>query len=71
MTNEVPKDKAVEPAALLECHLTFLDDLRDSADTNMFGARPYLMEEFPELSHAEAKDILIYWMKTFSKRHKQ
>ena len=40
----------------------FLDDLRDSGATNMFGAAPYLMEAF-ELNKSEAKRILIEWIK--------
>lgn len=39
-------------------HLRWLDDLRESGKTNMFGARPYLMEEFEELTEAEAGAIL-------------
>ena len=41
---------------------TFLNALRDSAVTNMFGATPYLLEEFPELSKQEARAILSEWM---------
>lgn len=37
------------PAYLTDDHLEYLDGLRESGATNMFGARPYLMEEFPEL----------------------
>ena len=52
-------------------HLEYLDDLRESGITNMFGARPYLIGEFPKdkLSKKEAQEILLYWMKTFSERH--
>lgn len=46
-------------------HLEFLDDLRESGVTNMFGARPYLMEEFELLTEEEASAILGYWMKSF------
>jgi hypothetical protein len=35
----------------------------------MFGARPYLMEEYPDLSKNEAGQVLQYWMNTFSERH--
>jgi len=58
-----------KPETLTEEHLVYLDDLRESGDTNMFGARPYLMDEFPELSPSEAAKILTYWMQTFSERH--
>jgi len=45
-------------------HLEFLDALRDSGITNMFGARPYLVNEFA-LSEDDAIQILMYWMETF------
>ena len=48
----------------------FLDDLRDSGVTNMFGATPYLEREF-DLTQKEAKGILVDWMETFSKRNKK
>jgi len=57
--------EVVKPEALEKEHLEYLDELRLSGATNMFGARPYLMEEYPELSEKEAGDILSYWMKTF------
>jgi hypothetical protein len=56
------------PAVVSEEHLVYLDELRDRGATNMFGARPYLMEDFPELSGEDAKVILSYWMKSFSAR---
>lgn len=52
-----------------EKYYEFLDNLRESGVTNMYGARPYLIEEFPELSKEEASKILSTWMKTFSERH--
>jgi hypothetical protein len=48
-------------------HLEFLDDLRESGATNMFGAVPYVLREFPDLSEDQASAVLGYWMKTFSK----
>jgi hypothetical protein len=59
------------PAPATEAHLTFLDQLRASGETNMFGSRPYLQQEFPKLSAQEASAILAYWMKTFHERHKE
>ena len=50
-------------------YLEYLDELRDSGDTNMFGARPYLMDEFWNLTKQEAAAILTYWMGTFGERH--
>lgn len=61
--------KIIKPKALTEDYLLFLDDLRDSGDTNMFAARPFLMAEFPELSKKEAGEILTYWMQTFDEWH--
>lgn len=45
-------------------HSDFLMDLRESGETNMFGAAPYLQEEFG-LSRSEARAILIEWMESF------
>ena len=52
-----------------EKYLVCLDSLRSSGVTNMFGAVPYLMEKFPELTRREATDILVSWMETFEDRH--
>lgn len=49
--------------------LEYLDLLRKSAVTNMFGAAPYLQEEFG-FDRYEARDVLQYWMRTFGERHK-
>jgi hypothetical protein len=46
-------------------YLEYLDDLRESGETNMFGARPYLMREYPELSKQEASTVLAHWMQCF------
>lgn len=40
----------------------FLNQLRYSGKTNMFGATPYLQEEFG-LERTEARDILTEWMR--------
>ena len=39
----------------------YLEDLRQSGATNMFGAAPYLQEDFG-LDRREAKNILLSWM---------
>ena len=44
----------------------YLDRLRRSGVTNMFGAAPYIMEEF-NTDYKNAKDILIDWMKNYSR----
>ena len=48
-------------------HKQYLDALRESGITNMFGARPYLMDEFPDLTKRLAQAILLEWMATFGK----
>ena len=47
----------------------FLDELRDSGSTNMFGAAPYIVEEFG-VTRQEARDLLLNWMQTFEERHR-
>lgn len=47
-----------------ELYFSFLDNLRDSGVTNMFGASPYLEAEFA-LESKEARDVLAKWMKSF------
>lgn len=59
----------VRPDYVTDKHLKYLDRLRESGRTNMFGARPYLMSAFPDLSKDEAGKVLGYWMNTFSERH--
>lgn len=58
-----------KPEIVTEEHLEYLDELRESGETNMFGARPYLMREFPDLTTKEAGEVLYYWMKSFGERH--
>jgi len=63
-TNDISKDKNLNE------YLEYLDDLRESGITNMFGATPYLVDEF-NLTNSVARNFLSYWMKTFSERHKK
>ena len=42
----------------------YLIELRDSGETNMWGAAPYLMEEFG-MSRFEARDALLAWIASF------
>jgi len=62
-------EEKVRPEFLEERMLSFLDALRESGATNMFGATPYVQQMFPELSKNEARKVLTYWMETFSDRH--
>lgn len=48
----------------LEAMFYYLDELRESGSTNMFGAAPYLQQEFM-VSSKEARKILTMWMATF------
>ena len=45
--------------------LTYLNMLRDSGATNIFGATPYIEEEF-DLNSKEAKRLLMLWMANFN-----
>lgn len=53
---------------ITEEHLVFLDNLKESGATNMWGAGTYVEEEF-DVGRREANDIVGYWMKTFGERH--
>ena len=57
------------PEYVTDEHLEYLDDLRASGVTNMYGARSYLIEEFDglESDHETAGKILTYWMASFGK----
>lgn len=50
--------------------LDYLDDLRRSGVTNMFGAAPYVRDRFPGLTAVEAREVLAYWMETFPRSGK-
>lgn len=43
----------------------FLENLRRSGITNMFGAAPYIQQVF-DVSKHEAKSILLDWMKNYN-----
>lgn len=55
----------------LEGYLNFLDDLRESGKTNMWGAAAYLQREFPDLTEAQSRRILGHWMETVGERNKE
>lgn len=44
---------------------TFLDALRVSGKTNMFGATPYIQKQF-NITKYDAQRFLIKWMETFN-----
>ena len=47
-------------------YFAYLELLRDSGVTNMFGAAPYLESAF-DLSKSEAREVLSSWMESFRK----
>ena len=53
-----------------ECNIStaeiknYLDELRDSGVTNMFGAAPYLVAAF-DMSKTEARTALVEWMENY------
>jgi hypothetical protein len=53
------KSTTLEKTAVL-----FLNDLRDSGVTNMFGASPYLEDKFQTNSEV-ARALLLAWMNVF------
>jgi hypothetical protein len=60
--------KEVRPEVATDEVLEYLDSLRESGVTNMFGAGPWLENEF-DMDKADATAALLYWMHTFSERH--
>ena len=55
-----------------ECqkYFGYLERLRLSGETKMYGAAQYLQEEFPELRYApeRARKILLAWFGTFREK---
>ena len=43
----------------------YLENLRRSGETNMYGATPYLQEEFG-LSKSKAREVLTDWMRNYN-----
>jgi len=48
----------------MEEYFEYLDVLRETGVTNMFGAAPYLENAF-DLSRKEAREVLAEWMNSF------
>ena len=69
--NHSPEYKAMQarkrPEHATDEVLVYLDDLRESGVTNMFGAAPYLEEAFG-FDEGQARAALVYWMETFGER---
>ena len=51
-------------AEFQEDYFTYLNELRASGETNMYGAAPYLEDKF-WIEPSEAKEVLRLWMKSF------
>lgn len=51
---------------LTDEHKAYLEELRDSGVTNMWGAAPYLAARFG-IEEKEAGEILVEWIKSFRK----
>ncbi len=64
----VEKNELLDWPEEYEEYFEFLDMLRESGATNMFGAGPYLVDEF-DLTRSESHKVLSAWMHTFSQRH--
>ena len=47
-------------------HYNYLIDLRDSGEVNMWGAAPYLVQEFG-VSYKDAVKILVQYIESFDK----
>lgn len=63
-------EKRARPEFCTDEHLHYLDALRESGVTNMFAASPYLEKAFKGLKKDnKARDVLLYWMSSFSERH--
>lgn len=52
------------PSGISDDMLVYLDDLRESGETNMFGAASYVDDAF-EVGMSTAKEVVKYWMETF------
>lgn len=74
ITNPTALDlEKAEKRALLqtmdEVYFEYLDDLKERGVTDMFGAIPYLEEQF-NISKHDANQALKRWMETLNERHK-
>ena len=61
----MPEKKGLKrPLIVTDAHLRYLDNLRESGVTNMWGASTYLVNAFG-LSQSNAQKVLFYWMESF------
>lgn len=59
-------NKTLYGKVLTQEHYDFLSCLRDSGETNMWGAAPYIEREFG-VPYVDAKNILVEWIQYMSK----
>ena len=60
----------VRPDFVTEDMLIYLDRLRASGKTNMFGAGAYVEKKF-HLQPRDTRSLVLYWMATFSTRQEE
>jgi hypothetical protein len=58
-------DAIDRPEFVKDTYLDYLNAVRLSGLTNMFGAASYLILQFPELDKWKARVVLFYWMANF------
>ncbi len=68
--DECKTEEESRPEFVTGEHLRFLDALRGSGQTNMFGAAPYIADLF-DIPMPQARKILTYWMRTFTTRNRK
>jgi hypothetical protein len=64
MTNQVTMDGKRRTTEMEQEVLVYLNELRESGVTNMYGAGPYIQEEFG-VNRTEARKYLTLWMANF------
>ena len=65
---ENKKVKLIQDTFLDETIFSYLDELRDSGVTNMFGAGKYLEQDFG-MKKTVAKEYLLKWMGGYHERN--
>jgi hypothetical protein len=56
--------KKEKPDFVTDEHLKYLEELKESRVTNMFGASPYLAKAF-NIPIKRAREIWSYWVSTY------
>ena len=67
MADELTKPEGLTDEELVKVQ-DYLDELRESGETNMFGAGPYLKAKYGFAPRYNRK-VLQYWMENFHNRH--